>query len=127
MIWLLVQSFWLSGSLATVFQCPSAAEYGWVTGAGSPSREAARWDTRMSVRSAAEYMALRRCVSSNEPPTASSWLRGPKIVVVAWDADEPLNHPYGAAAILPQPRSRPVQPVVRQRPSVRCSYQSQIA
>lgn len=130
MIRLLAVVLAFGGSLATVFQCPSArAEYGWVAVAGSPSREALDWDTNVS-QEAAEYMALRRCAVLQRADNCVIVASGPNCVAVAWDADEPLNHPYGAAADTPAAAITAAVAAAgpfANDPSVRCSYQSQIA
>lgn len=117
-------------SVVAAIQCPSAqAEYGWVAVAGSPSRESLDWDTNVN-QEAAEYMALRRCAVLQRAGNCVIVASGPNCVAVAWDADEPLNHPYGAAADTPADALTAAVAAAgpfANDPSVRCSYQSQIA
>lgn len=120
----------VGASVVSAVQCPSAqAEYGWVAVAGSPSRESLDWDINVSQDSA-EYLALRRCSVLQRADNCVIVASGPNCVAVAWDVDEPLNHPYGAAADTPADAITAAVAAAgpfANDPSVRCSYQSQIA
>lgn len=120
----------VGASVVAAVQCPSAqAEYGWVAVASSPSRESLDWDVNVN-QYAAEARALARCAVLQRADNCAIVGSGPNCVAVAWDVDEPLNHPYGAAA---DTSADAITAAVAAAgpfandPSVRCSYQSQIA
>ena len=65
--------------------------------AASPSRESLDWASGPD-RGVAESRALLQCAHLQQASNCLVLASGPDCVAVAWDAGEPLNRPYGAAA-----------------------------
>lgn len=88
-------------ALLTIAPRSSAdSDFGWVAVANSPSREALDWQVSANP-DVTEAMALRRCAVLQHANDCEIVASGPNCVAIAWDVDEPLNHPHGAAADTP--------------------------
>ena len=98
----------------------------WIAVANSPSREALDWNNNVN-RQAAETMALRLCAVLQKANNCRILTSGPNCVV-AWNADQPLNRPYAAAADTPATALNAAITAAgafANDPTVRCSYSPQ--
>ncbi len=100
------------------------ADYGWVAVAKSPARESLDWNINTS-REAAETAALRQCAVLQNARDCALLASGPNCVAVAWDAAQPLNRAYAAAADTPAAALNAAVAAAgpfANDPDVRCSY-----
>ena len=99
----------------------------WIAVANSPSRASLDWNTNINQQ-AAETTALRQCAALQNANNCRILASGPNCVAVAWDINQPLNRPYGAAADTPAAALNAAISAAgafANDPTVRCSYLSQ--